>query len=544
MVLCDEDSPLWDEAPPEEVVPDEVNVIRPQVVVPEQNLNRPIVIGNAVAVMVRPAPTNEDTRMVEGKTAGNASTPNEGLSPHTPNTAPVRRGRSRDGEPHALERVSFSAGGVEGERDVIKFGIVNSGDSVMSHVTPFTVEPKVLASEEMQQPVFTPRPHHSANAETAAVLRSVGEKRSEGPPMNVEAMAEKLRALEETLSRLGHGPEKRHAELIQNARGSNQEIDTPPVSNADGTHLGTRRSEFSLDHISWSASQVPRLNLSGEDTPAKKSVSWVSQVVKDPSLGPVFTKESVNPRACAVLTQRPNVKLIPVVVDESGKRRKHPPAYEWTKYGSGFEYVMGVQMQGSLTRKGLEALCSIIEEVVGVRKQYDWSEDGQRYSTVQKGSLVKAVHDFIEVNSVEDRVNAGSETSSVARTHASDFGKRVWEQYKAHASHMKPWTEYKFPGRKAPSEFQVHASLRECHELKPLAWSVEWGRNDLTTDEGYKWRLALLAIMQWPNGVTLAALNELGPDRVEKRLVRAAKYTLLCQWETWWEEFSDEVLNK
>ena len=214
MVLGDEDSPLWDEVPPEEVVPDEVNVIRPQVVVPEQNLNQPIVIGNAVAVMVRPAPTNEDTRMVEGKTAGNASTPNEGLSPHTPNTAPVSRGRSRDEEPHALERVSFSAGGVEGERDVIKFGIVNSGDSVMSHVTPFTVEPKVLASEEMQQPVFTPRPHHSANVETAAVLRSVGEKRSEGPPMNVEAMAEKLRALEETLSRLGAGPEKRHVELI------------------------------------------------------------------------------------------------------------------------------------------------------------------------------------------------------------------------------------------------------------------------------------------------------------------------------------------
>ena len=93
MVLGDEDSPLWDEVPPEEDIPDDADVVRPQVVVPEQNLNQPIVIGSAVAVMVRPASTDGNSRMVEGTPAGSASTPNDELSPHTPNTAPVSRGR-------------------------------------------------------------------------------------------------------------------------------------------------------------------------------------------------------------------------------------------------------------------------------------------------------------------------------------------------------------------------------------------------------------------------------------------------------------------
>ena len=60
----------------------------------------------------------------------------------------------------------------------------------------------------------------------------------------------------------------------------------------------------------------------------------------------------------------------------------------------------------------------------------------------------------------------------------------------------------------------------------------------------YEWRTAILATIQWSNEVTQSDFNEISQEQVEKKLSLAAKYTLMCQWEVWWKEFSDEVLDR
>jgi hypothetical protein len=151
---------------------------------------------------------------------------------------------------------------------------------------------------------------------------------------------------------------------------------------------------------------------------------------------------------------------------------------------------MGEYLRGEMTVKGLGVLCGMVEEMAGVRKQYVL--DGQTYSTVRKGSLLEALQAY-----------APSSTSEANGAKVvPDYTQKVWDGLKAKYSHMSPWSSWKFPGLRAPTNFQVHASLREVHELKPLFWSDVWNCTDLAPQAAYRLRTEILAKMTRSTTVT------------------------------------------
>jgi hypothetical protein len=232
MVLCDENTRRWADEPPEEGVTDDVNAIRPQVVVPDQNLNQPIVIGKAVAVMVKPAQHQiTQPRMDDDTNSDDDSLRKHGLMTNntnasTPTSAPTGRGRARDLEPYSVDRVSHSAGGVVGERSTVRFGVDYSSTRSPRGI-PFNAEPSpklhdIFTTEAQEinalkevEVMITDVLEEGQQAEAARefLFSEVSSPKARLP--KGEALVEKLQMVKEMLQVLGDGPETRHRRLAE-----------------------------------------------------------------------------------------------------------------------------------------------------------------------------------------------------------------------------------------------------------------------------------------------------------------------------------------
>ena len=315
-------------------------------------------------------------------------------NPSTPTSAPTGRGRARDLEPYSVDRVSYSAGGVVGERSTVRFGVDYSSTRSPRGI-PFNAEP----SPKLHDIFTTEAQEINALKEAEVMITDVLEEGQQAeaareslfsevssPKVRLpkgEALVEKLQMVKEMLRVLGDGPETRHRRLAEAGQDEGQSsgvlhTDTEAkIATADPLQHSacTPTSKSTTKDGSDGGAGVKFLPEPDNADKTERTVSYVGKAVDDPSLV-VFKQELVNP--IVAITNPPEVELKPVVVGATKGKFGHPPPYVWISSGSGFEFVMGNHMAGTLSESGLESLYGIIEEVVGLRVQYE--DNGEVFS--------------------------------------------------------------------------------------------------------------------------------------------------------------------